>query len=122
MKQPLLLKAVVEGVRTLKDRSLKITIVSQELAPENASKLLSLQNSLCDVMINDKDLTQAEIEMLSNNKWEIEDIPNMKSQSQRLRAVLYRLWEKGDGGYSDFNLFYVNRMEALIEHFKTKLD
>lgn len=120
--EALLLKATIDGMRTLKDRSLKITIVTQELSPESSSKLLSLQNSLCDVLINDKDLTEGEIEMLQNSKWQLEDVPNFKSPSQRLRAVLYRMWEQDKNGYNDFNLFYLNRMEQLIEHFKTKLE
>lgn len=122
MKQALQLKATIDGMRTLKDRSLKITIVTQELNPESSSKLLSLQNSLCDVLINDKDLTEGEIEMLQNSKWQLEDVPNFKSPSQRLRAVLFRMWEQDKNGYDDFNLFYINRMEQLIEHFKTKLE
>lgn len=122
MKQALQLKATIDGMRTLKDRSLKITIVTQELNPESSSKLLSLQNSLCDVLINDIDLTEAEIEMVQNTKWNLEDVPNFKSPSQRLRAVFYRMWEQNKNGYDDFNLFYLNRMEQLIEFYKLKIE
>lgn len=121
MKQPIILKATIDGIRTMKDRSLKITIVSQELKPEHSSLLLSLQNCLCDVLINDKEISESEMQLLRDNKWSIEDVPGMKSPSQRLRAVMYKLWQQGDGGYRDFELFYANRMEQLIEHYKGKL-
>ncbi len=100
------LKATVDGVRTLKDRSLRITITTQELAPDNASKLISLQNSLCDVLINDKGISENEMKMLKDSKWGLDDIPNSKSPSQRLRAVLYRLWEQNNEDYKDSELFY----------------
>lgn len=45
-----------------------------------------------------------------------------KSPSTRLKAVLYRLWEKEPEGYEDFNLYYKFKMEKLIDHYKTKLD
>lgn len=45
-----------------------------------------------------------------------------KTPGQRLRAVLYRLWEQKNEGYQDFNLYYRFKMEKLINHFKDKLD
>ena len=55
-----------------------------------------------------------------------------KTPSQRLRGVLYKLWEKtqpktmnGDTGemeYVDFDLFYKRQMNKITDHFKTKLD
>jgi len=43
-----------------------------------------------------------------------------KSQSVRLRAVLYRLWEQEDQ-VSDPEEFYNIKMEGIINHFKNKL-
>ena len=53
-----------------------------------------------------------------------------KTPAQRMRAVLYRLWEqtspkeKGEQGemvYVEFELFYKRKMNEMINHFKTKL-
>lgn len=52
---------------------------------------------------------------------EIKTEKDRKSQSVRLRAVLYLLWEKG-GKVGDSETFYNAKMEQLIEHFKEKLD
>lgn len=118
----IILNAQVESVATRKDRTIKLTLGTQELKPSDAGELFGLQNSLVSVGIKTSELTQSEIELLKESKIEIDDIPDSKSASQRLRNVLYRLWEQSDGGYSDFNLFYLNRMERMIEHFKEKLN
>jgi len=118
----ILLNAEVESVSTRKDRTIKLVLGTQEMKPQEAGELFGLQNSLIAVGIKSASLTQSEIELLKQSKIEIDDIPESKSPSQRLRAVLYRLWEQSDGGYSDFPLFYVSKMEKLIEHFKEKLD
>jgi hypothetical protein len=44
-----------------------------------------------------------------------------KSQSQRLRDVIFILW-KQRGGRGDFETFYRVSLEKLIEHVKTQLD
>jgi len=118
----ILLNAQVESVATRKDRTIKLTLGTQELSPSDAGELFGLQNSLISVGIKDVSLTQSDIEILKESKIEIDDIPDGKSPSQRLRNVLYRNWEQSDGGYSDFNLYYLNRIERIIEHYKSKLD
>ena len=45
-----------------------------------------------------------------------------KPPSQRLRAVLYRMWEQDNEGFKDSNLHYIYHMNKVIEHFKSKLD
>lgn len=116
------LNAEIEGVSTRKDRTIKLSLGTQELKPNEAGKLFGLQNSLVHLAIKPAPLTQDEIELVKSSKIDIDDIPEGKSPSQRLRNVLYRLWEQNNGGYEDFNLFYLNRIERLIEHYKQKLD
>jgi hypothetical protein len=43
-----------------------------------------------------------------------------KTPSQRLRAVLYRLWQQSSGGV-DFESFYRMRLESIIDQVKDKL-
>jgi hypothetical protein len=60
---------------------------------------------------------------------EAEDLLNLpeiktdakKTPSQRLRNVLYRNWEKDNGGHEDFESYYLAMMEKLINHYKDKL-
>lgn len=44
-----------------------------------------------------------------------------RSQSQRLRGVLYKLWEKGSQ-QEPFDLFYFKTMNVIIKQFKDKID
>jgi uncharacterized protein YeaO (DUF488 family) len=50
------------------------------------------------------------------------DLDNLKTPSQRLRAILYRNFEQDDKGYRDFNSYYLAEMERICEHYKNKLD
>ena len=43
-----------------------------------------------------------------------------KSQSQRLRNVLYKVWQQD--GEGEFKEYYRHQTERIIEHFKNKLD
>ena len=53
-----------------------------------------------------------------------------KTPSQRLRGVLYILWEKlqpkeNDQGiekFVDFDLFYKRKLNEIINHYKKQLD
>ncbi len=44
-----------------------------------------------------------------------------KTQSQLLRAVLFRVWERDKRGM-EFEAFYESQMEKLINHYKKMLD
>ena len=72
-----------------------------------------------DLVFAPDPFTTSQIHELDNLKVEFEDTG--KPPSQRLRAVLYRLWEQTPEGYKVFNDFYIAKMEKLIEHFKEKL-
>ena len=55
------------------------------------------------------------------------DLPEIKTDdrkppSQRMRAVLYRLWEKDNQGYDEFTIYYEMRMERIINKLKEQLE
>lgn len=111
----------VETIQSRKDNTLKIILGTQELT--EGGKLFPLQNKLCTIgIVANESLSQEDIELLQSSKLGIDDIPNSKSQSQRLRNVLFIYWKQNDGGYSDFNLFYQNRMDKIIDQIKSKLE
>lgn len=65
--------------------------------------------------------------LFSPTRLSIDQIPNepvdesrKKSQSQRLRAVLYRLWES-KGSLGNFETYYINQTEKIIEQIKEKI-
>lgn len=54
------------------------------------------------------------------------DLPEIKTDdtktpSQRLRDVLYRLWEQSPEGHKTFATYYPMMMEKITTHFKRKL-
>lgn len=65
--------------------------------------------------------------LFAPNDFEDADIPknnapgDLKSPSQRLRGVLYLLWEKFKV-VNDFDIYYRQQMEKIIQHYKEKLD
>lgn len=106
-----------QGVRSLKDKTARVTIDLQELDPNQYQKLFSYINSFVKVYISDDNISQDEIDIIDT-----EEIDNQsKSPSQRQRNVLFRLWEQDNRGYEDFNLFYNFMMNQIIEHYKGKL-
>lgn len=114
------LPAQIDGVTSRKDKTLKITLVTQEL--KEAGKLFDLQNELVNVGISPKGLNDDEIELLRESKFGIEDVPNEKSASQRLRSVLYIAFTQDAKGFDTFANYYANRMESIINFYKDKLE
>lgn len=47
--------------------------------------------------------------------------PGKKTPSQRLRAVLWQVWNQDNKGFKDFESYYQTMMEKLINHYKEKL-
>jgi hypothetical protein len=50
------------------------------------------------------------------------EFKNEKSDSLRMRNVLFRLWEQKNEGYKDFNLYYKFHMNKMIDFLKNKLE
>ena len=113
------LPAQLESYRSLKDRTVKITFETGELSPEQMANIhYSLQKVGFCVFAPDPFATH---EMEEIDKLKVEFSDTGKPPSQRLRAVLYRMFEQAPEGYQTFNDFYNSKMEVLIEHFKGKL-
>jgi hypothetical protein len=49
------------------------------------------------------------------------DFENIKSKSQRLRAVLFVAWKSKDEGFADFENYYASKLELFIDHVKSKI-
>lgn len=121
MSNLITLNCQIETIQSRKDNTLKIVLGTQELT--EGGKLFPLQNKLCTIGIAPNEaLTDQDIEILQASKIKLDDVPNGKSPSQRMRNVLFILWQQNNGGYEDFNLFYLNRMDRLIDQIKTKLE
>lgn len=113
------LPAQLDGFRSMSDRGIKVTFVTGELSPEQVANIqYSFQKAGFLAFAPDPFATH-ELEEIDKLKVEFNDTG--KPPSQRLRAVLFRLFEQNLEGYKTFQDFYASKMEVLIEHFKSKL-
>lgn len=113
-----LIAVTVENIMTRKDHTVKLTLGTQELSPGKAGELFQLMNKLATCYISEKTISQSEMDQADKIN---PDFEGGKTQSQRIRAVLFRLWEQSPEGYTDFNLYYHYKTEKIIEHYKAKL-
>ena len=113
------LSAQIEGFGSRADRSWKLILGTQELSPSEIGTIGSLQNQICFVAINPDPFTTEQKDIIENTKAELQETG--KSQSQRLRGVLFVNWQNDNLGYENFHDYYISQMDKVINHFKTKL-
>jgi hypothetical protein len=113
------LPAHLERYRSLRDRTLSLSFETGELSPELMANIHYSLNKVGYLVFAPDALATHELEEIDNLKVEFNDAG--KPPSQRMRAVLYRLFEQSPEGFKTFNDFYNHHMEIIIEHFKKKL-
>lgn len=113
----ILLAAQIENVTSRKDRTIKVTIGTQELSPAKAGELFSLLNHIASVYICSSEIDQTEIDLVDKVDPEFKG----KTQSQRLRNVLFILWEQDKEGFKDFDSFYRYKMDQIIDTYKSNI-
>lgn len=114
----LILPTIIESVATRKDNTISIRLACNELSPSDIGVIMSMHNKYAYTAIKPENFTKMELDMIKDLKVS-EDIG--KSPSQRLRGVIYRNWEQDNEGYKDFEGYYINKMESIITHLKSKL-
>lgn len=114
----LLIPAYVTRINSLKDKSVNITLLTQELSPSKAGEIFRLQGSLVVVYLSEKEISQKEIDQVDK----LDPDLGGKTQSQRLRNVLYKLFEQNSEGFQNFDIYYKSKTDKIIEHLKTKIE
>lgn len=112
------LPVIIEGIRTHKDNTLLISVACNELSPKQAGEIMTLHGKYAFMAIKPETFTKQETDLIHDLKVD-ESIG--RTQSQRLRGVLFRSWEKDNEGFKTANLHYDAKMEEIINHFKNKL-
>lgn len=113
-----LLQVTVENITSRKDKTIKIVLGTQEVTPSQAGSLFELLNQLAFILISPKGIGQQEIDEVDAVDVDL----GGKTQSQRIRAVLYKLFEQNNEGFSSFDNYYKSKTEKYIEHLKTKIN
>ena len=118
----------VETIATRADGSIKVVGGAQELSSDTMTRLFDLRRKVGYVLISTKEISQEQIDAVETSTANMEF--SEKTPSQRLRGVLYILWEKlqpkeNDQGiekFVDFDLFYKRKLNEIINHYKKQLD
>lgn len=107
--------AIVERIATRKDHTFAITLGSNELSPSQGGDLLHLSGKLAAVYISPKEtISQKEMDQVDSLDPELPG----KTPGQRLRAVMFLLFKQDAQGHKDFDGYYKQKMEGIIEHYK----
>ena len=114
----IVLPAQIESIASRKDKTIRLTLGTQELNPNTAAQIFSMNQQFCYFAIKSESFLQNELDTLNDLKSDI----NAKTPSQRLRNILYRLYEQDNVGYRDFTTFYISIMETICEHYKNKIN
>ena len=119
----------VDNIRTLADNSLRVSLGTPELSPETVGTLYSILKQPGFVVLSTQPISQKQIDAVEAASIDMEF--DTKTPAQRMRGVLYRLWEQtspkekneeGNTQYVEFELFYKRKMNEIINHLKSKLD
>jgi len=119
-KSLLLIPAILESIRSLKDRTFKISFETSEPTPDQA---LAIHNCLLKagyLAFREEPFRSEELKQLNELKSDFELVG--KSPGQRLRGVLYKLFEQHPEGFKSFQKYYEYKMEKVIEHYKGRID
>lgn len=96
--------ATIQKIETHADKTLGVKLFLRELPPEEMGLLMSAY-------------------MAGHEGVEIDEVrtDSLKTPSERLRSVLFILWEKTTKE-KNFETFYIEHMEKIIGMIKKKLD
>src|SRR5688572_395616 len=115
----IILPAQLDGLRTLADKTLKITFETQELNPQDLLGLMENMHQCGYLAYKKEPFKDDEKEMLQELKSDFEF--KGKSSSQRLRSVLYVMFQNNNEGFDSSVKHYEHHLEKIIDHFKSKL-
>lgn len=123
-KQLYQVPAIVTKVTTMSDGGLRLQVDTNELAEEEKTLVFSLHQKFGYFIFKNADIEQEDI---LNVPEFVKEFKEDKSPSQRLRAVLFIMYEKHKkdknfaNRYSSFDEFYKRKVDEIIKHFKSKI-
>ena len=113
----LLLAGVIKTFKPLADKTVSVTLHTQEIDAEQGKMLWELVNNYVKIHITDSGITEKKMKLLNDTKIEIDELVNGKTKAQRIRNILYLHWER-EKPTSNFDDFYNIEMEKIIELLK----
>jgi len=115
----ILTAGMLDGYQRRKDRTVSLRFVTQEKTSGEVMEIDQLLDTFGVLYFRgEEQMNKEEIEELDAVELDLYDEP--KSQSQRLRNVLYKVWKQTEQGV--FKDYYKAETEKIINHYKNKLD
>ena len=109
------LPAIFSKITSRADGSFKLEYETRELGSE-AATLMDLIHQEGWLLFDPNELQEADV---PDEK--ADSMTGQKTKSQRLRGVIYKIWEsKGSSG--SFETYYQNYMETIINQLKEKIE
>lgn len=108
--------AGIVGLSPLKDGSMSIRFHTQEMTNQKKLQLLNFFQSVGWLMFRENEFNETDVPK--------EDAPESgKTQSQRLRGVIFKYWiQHFSDKEKDFEKFYKRHTEKIIDQYKAKLE
>ena len=106
--------AILKSISHTSDGGLRIGFTTNELSDEDKLVATKFHQKFGWVLFQENDFQLKDIPKEQAERGE-------KTPGQRLRASLFRLWQQQNPNL-EFEIYYRNKMEKLIEHIKSKLD
>ena len=110
---------ILDGLNTLKDKSIKLVFQTREFSGAEVAELLKYRDAEGWLLFAPNpfdEKTNIPKESADSGKGE------GKSPSQRLRAVLYVMWEQKGKPTDTFEEYYRIQMEKVLEQLKSRLE
>lgn len=112
--------AMITKVETLADKTLKVVFNTQEITRDQKADLMDADHQLGWLVFAADGEGADGVSIPSEAPASVFD--DIKSPSQRLRAVLYKQWELNTDHSIAFEIWYRARMEFIINSEKENLD
>lgn len=118
MTKPIQVPATLAGVSTLKDGGVTVRFSTQELNSDDKTMLFNKLDQFGWLCFKETEFKDNDLKELEN----IRRDTGGKSPSQRLRSVLFILYQhSGELGIT-FEQYYSHQMEKVIDNIKRRLD
>lgn len=119
-KELLKIPASINKISTMADSTLKLSIyTTRELTSNDELKIMSYRNKEGIMVFSPKDIKQEDMVDLPEVP---KDMSEKRTPSQKMRAIIYRIWEQTTSQKQEFETYYRNYMMKLNEHLKQKLN
>ncbi len=111
----------IERMATRADFTIKMTIGLQELSDEREAAVMALRKVPVNILISPQEITQEDLESVDIISEEDKEHfgRKAKTKSQRLRDILYRVWES-EGSKGTSKEYYANEMDKISDHYIEK--